>query len=300
MDGSSGVARAVLQRGDTITAADDTCAAVTPLVVIEAAGSRVPLDVRGLREYHELLYFLIGREIKLRYKQTVLGAMWAVLQPLSAMLIFSLFLGRVAGISSGGTTYPLFAYAGLLGWTFFSNAVGNASTSLISSANLVTKVYFPRVLMPVAAVLAGLLDFAIAFVLMIVLMAYNRVPVTWHILMLPVLLGLLTVLGLAVGTWMAALNVKYRDVRYALPFLIQLWMFASPVIYPSSFVPERWRWLLLLNPVAPIIEGFRSALLSTSPFDWRSLALAAAVTAVLALYSARAFARMEESFADVI
>lgn len=283
-----------------MSAADGPRVAGTPLVVIEASASGVPLNVRGLHEYHELLYFLIGRDIKLRYKQTVLGAAWALLQPLSAMLIFTLFLGRVAGISSSGVPYPVFAYAGLLGWTFFSNAVGNASTSLISSANLITKVYFPRALMPAAAVLAGLLDFAIAFVPMIVLMAYYRLPVTWNILMLPVLLGLLTVLGLAVGTWMAAVNVKYRDVRYALPFLIQLWMFASPVIYPSSFVSERWRWLLQLNPVAGIIEGFRSALLGRPPFDWGSLALAAAVTAALALYSARAFARMEEGFADVI
>lgn len=283
-----------------MNAAGNTPAAGTPLVVIEAAGSGIPLNVRGLHEYHELLYFLIGRDIKLRYKQTVLGAAWAVLQPLSAMLIFTFFLGRVAGISSGGTPYPAFAYAGLLPWTFFSNAVSNASTSLISSANLITKVYFPRALMPAAAVLAGLLDFAIAFVLMIALMAYYRLPVTWNILLLPLLLGMLTVLGLAVGMWMAALNVKYRDIRYALPFLIQLWMFASPVIYPSSFVPERWRWVLLLNPATGMIEGFRSALLGRPPVDWGALAVAAGITAAMALYSARAFARLEEGFADVI
>jgi lipopolysaccharide transport system permease protein len=271
-----------------------------PTLVIDAGASRASLGLSALRQYHELLYFLIGRDLKLRYKQTLLGAAWAVLQPLAAMLIFTLFLGRIAGISSGGIPYPVFAYAGLLAWTFFANSVGNASTSLISSANLITKVYFPRALMPTAAVLAGLVDFAIGSVLMIVLMIYYRLPLTQNILMLPLLLGLLTVLGLAVGTWMAALNVKYRDIRYALPFLIQLWMFASPVIYPSSFVPERWRWVLLFNPIAGIVDGFRSALFGHPPFHWESLASGLLVTAVIVVCSVRVFAGMEEEFADVI
>lgn len=213
-----------------------------PHLVIEPSRSWVGLDLRALWQYRELLYFLTVRDIKLRYRQTFLGAAWAVLQPLSAMLVFSLFLGKVAGLAPRGLPYPLFAFVGLVPWMFFSNAVSSASNSLISGSNLITKVYFPRVIIPAAAVLAGLVDFAVAFLALLVLLVYYDVALTGSALLVPFLLGLLVLLAAGVGTWMAGLNVKYRDVRYALPFIVQLWMFASPIVYPASFVPERWQW----------------------------------------------------------
>ncbi len=197
--------------------------------------------------------------MKVRYKQTVLGAAWAVIQPLFAMLIFAFFFGRLAKMPSDGLPYPLFAYAGLLPWTFFSNALASSGNSLISNANLITKVYFPRVIIPCAAVAANLVDFAVAFVILVFLMAYYGVVPTINIALLPLLVLLTTLLALGVGMWMSALNVKYRDIRYALPLLIQLWMFASPIIYPASLMPRGWRWALAPNPMTGIIEGYRSA-----------------------------------------
>lgn len=270
-----------------------------PLVVIEPSKSWVALNVRDLWDYRELLYFLTWRDVKVRYKQTALGAAWAILQPLLTMLIFTLFFGRLAGIPSDGVPYPLFAYAGLLPWTFFSNAVTNSGNSLVGSANLITKVYFPRMIIPAGAVLAGLVDLAIAFVILIVLMAYYDVAITLNLIMLPALVGLITLLAMSVGMWMSALNVKYRDIRYALPFLTQLWMFASPIIYPLSLVPEKWRWLFALNPLTGIIEGFRSSLFGRD-FNWMSLSISAAFTLALLVYSSYSFKRMEKSFADIV
>lgn len=269
-----------------------------PLVSIGPGKNWVSLNLRDLWMYRDLLYFLIWRDVKVRYKQTVLGVAWAVMQPLFTMLIFTLIFGRLAGMKSDGIPYPLFAYAGLMSWTFFANAVTNSGNSLVGSANLITKVYFPRLLIPAAAVIAGLVDFAIAFVLLAVLMLYYKVGVTWHILMLPVLMLLTTLLATGVGMWASALNVKYRDIRYALPFIIQLWFFASPIIYPASIF-QRWRWVLALNPMAGLIEGYRAALFGR-PFDWVMLALSAALTLALLTYAAFTFKRMEKSFADII
>lgn len=271
----------------------------SPLVTIEASDSWVALDLRGLWTYRELLYFLTLRDVKVRYKQTLMGAAWAILQPLFAMLIFTLFFGKLARIPSDGIPYPLFAYAGLLPWTFFSNAINNSGNSLIASTNLITKVYFPRMIIPGAAVGAGLVDLAIAFLVLIGLMVYYGVGFSWAMLMLPVLVLLAAVLALGVGMWLSALNVKYRDVRHALPFLIQLWMFLSPVIFPSSLVPQKWRWLFLLNPLTGIIEGFRSALFGR-PFHWAALGISLAITIIVLIYSAYAFRRMERHFADLI
>ena len=270
-----------------------------PLVVLSPPRRWTFLNLGELRGYHELLYFLIVRDVKLRYQQMALGVAWALLQPLASMLIFTLFLGRLGGVMSTEVAYPLFAYAGLLLSSFFSNAVSSASTSLIATPNLVTKVYFPRLITPAAAVFATLVDFAIGFPLLLALMAYYGVAVTWGLLAVPVVLILLTLLALAVGTWMAGVNVKYRDVRYALPFVIQLWMFASPIIYPATLVPERWRWALRLNPVAALVEAFRAALFGGT-FPWGALAGALAVTLVVAAIALLAFAKLEDSFSDVI
>jgi lipopolysaccharide transport system permease protein len=270
-----------------------------PLVVIEPRKPWAALDLKETWAYRELLYFLVWRDVKVRYKQTALGAAWAIIQPLFTMLIFTIFFGRLAGVPSDNVPYPLFAYAGLLPWTFFANAITNSGNSLISSANLITKVYFPRMLIPAAAVGAGLVDFAIAFLILIPLMIYYHAAITWNVLLLPLVVLMTTLLALAVGMWLSALNVKYRDVRFALPFLIQLWMFVSPVIYPASFLPQQWRWILWLNPMTGIIEGYRSSLFG-KPFNWTALAASAAITLALLIYSSYAFRRMEKSFADIV
>ncbi len=269
------------------------------MILIDAEETDFGLHLRELWAYRELLYFLTWRDIKIRYKQTLLGATWAIIQPLFAMLLFTLFFGKLAGIPSDGVAYPLFAYAGLLPWTFFANAVTNSGNSLIGNTNLITKVYFPRVIIPAAAVGAGLLDFAIAFVLLIPLFIYYEIELTWSLLMLPVFLVLATLLALGVGMLMSALNVRYRDVRYALPFLIQLWLFASPVIYPSSIMPERWRWVLLLNPMTGIIEGFRESLFGKI-FDWPAIIASTVMTLFIVTVSTFVFRRVEDTFADIV
>lgn len=270
-----------------------------PLILIEAESRPVLFDLRQLWVYRELLYFLIWRDIKIRYKQTVLGAGWAIIQPLFAMLLFTLFFGRLARIPSDGVPYPLFAYAGLLPWTFFANALTSSGNSLVGSSSLITKVYFPRVIIPGAAVLAGLLDFVIAFLLLIPMLIYYRIAVTWNLLLLPLFICLATFLALGVGMWLSALNVKYRDIRYALPFLIQLWLFASPVIYPTSIMPERWRWVLALNPMTGIIEGFRASLFG-GKLDALPTLTSAALTIAILIVSFVAFQRVEDSFADIV
>ena len=270
-----------------------------PLVVIQPSRKWSLLNLTDIWAYRELLFFLTWRDVKVRYKQTALGAAWAILQPLFMMLIFTIFFGRLAGVGSAGIPYPLFALGGLVPWTFFSNAITASGNSLVGSAHLITKVYFPRLIVPAAAMLAGLVDFLLAFLLLCLLMVYYRVTITVQILFLPVLVLLTALFSLGVGTWMSALNVKYRDVRFALPFLIQLWLFVSSVILPSSSVPSKWRWLLLLNPMSAIIEGYRSALFGL-PFDWPALSVAAVLTLLVLLYAIYAFTRVERSFADII
>jgi lipopolysaccharide transport system permease protein len=257
------------------------------------------LQWRELWAHRELLYFLVWRDVKVRYKQTVLGVAWAVLQPLFMMLVFTLFFARVAGVTVGKTPYPLFAFAGLVPWTFFANAVTTASSSLVGNAHLVTKVYFPRLLVPVASVGAGLVDFGLSFALLAVVLLYYRPGLTWNIVALPGLMLLCTLFALAVGTWLAGLNVKYRDVRFVLPFVIQLWLFLSSVILPSAAVPARWRWLLTLNPMSAVTEGFRSSLLGL-PFNWVALGIATAFTLLALLYAVHSFRRVEREFADII
>ena len=269
------------------------------LVTIVPSKSWVALNWRDLWAHRELLYFLTWRDVKVRYKQTLLGAAWAILQPLFMMIVFSLFFGRLASVESNRIPYPLFALAGLVPWTFFANAVTNSGNSLVGSANLITKIYFPRLLVPAGAVAAGLVDLVVAFFPLMAAMIYYRVGLSLNILMLPVLVILTTLFALAVGTWMSALNVKYRDVRFALPFVIQVWLFASSVIVPSKVVPEKWRWLLSLNPMSAIIESYRSALLG-SPFNWQTLGLSTVIILVALVISVYSFRRVEKTFADII
>jgi lipopolysaccharide transport system permease protein len=270
-----------------------------PFVVIQPSKGWVPLDLNDLWRYRDLLYILSERDVKVRYKQTILGALWAIIQPLFTMLIFTLFFGNLAGIASDGIPYPIFAYAGLLPWTFFSNAVTSSGNSLVGNSNLITKVYFPRIIIPMASVVSGLIDFAIAFVLLIFLMFYYQVGLSINILILPFLVILTSLLAIGIGMWFSALNVKYRDIRYALPFLIQLGMFATPIIYPSSLVPEKYRWLMALNPLAGQIEAYRSAFFG-KPFDWLSLGISVVITLAILVYSAYNFKRMEKHFADLV
>ncbi len=270
-----------------------------PLVVIQPSKKWNLLSLKDIWAYRELLFFLTWRDVKVRYKQTALGAAWAILQPLFMMVIFTIFFGRLAGVGSSGIPYPVFALAGLVPWTFFANAITASGNSLVGSAHLITKVYFPRLIVPAAAMLAGLVDFLLAFLLLCILMLYYRVTLTVQILFLPVLVLMTALFSLGVGTWMSALNVKYRDVRFALPFIIQLWLFVSSVILPSSSIPPKWRWLLNLNPMSGIIEGYRSALFGL-PFDWPALSIAAVLTLLVLLYAIFAFSRVERSFADII
>lgn len=269
-----------------------------PVVLIRATNPKVGVDIRHLWNHRELLLFLAWRDIKVRYKQTVLGFAWAVLQPLLTMIIFTLLFGRLAGIRSDGVPYPLFAYAGLLPWLFFSNAVTNSGNSLVLNHSLLTKIYFPRVILPAASVAAGLADFAVAFLVLVALMAWYRVVPGWAIFMLPPLGLLVSSLALGVGMGLSALNVKYRDVRHALPFVVQTWMFLSPVIYPPTILPEQWRWLLALNPMTGIIEGFRAALFPR-PFDWDSLSVSVGITVLCLVSTASYFRRVERTFADI-
>lgn len=273
----------------------------TPLVVIEPSNSWVALNLRDLWAYRELLYFLTWRDIKVRYKQTLLGVAWAIMQPLFTMLVFTLFFGRLAGMDTRteGMPYPLFAFAGLLPWTFFANAITNSGNSLVGSANLITKVYFPRMIIPGAAVTAGLVDLGIGFVLLFGLMIYYQVTLTWALLMLPLMVILTTLLAVGVGMWLSALNVKYRDIRFALPFVIQLWLFVSPVIFPSSILPEKWRWVMALNPLTGIIEGYRSSIFGR-PINWTALGISTLITLVVLVYASYYFRRMEKTFADIV
>jgi homopolymeric O-antigen transport system permease protein len=270
-----------------------------PLVTIESKSSWQVVDLRDVWAHRELLYFLIWRDVKIRYKQTLLGAGWAVIQPLLTMLIFTLIFNRVAGIESNGIPYPIFAYAALLPWTFFANSINHSSNSMVSNSHLITKVYFPRVIIPIAAVGAGLVDFAVAFAMFLLLMIYYRIQITTNLLMLPALLALTTLLAIGVGTWLSAINVKYRDVKFGVPFLVQIWMYLSPIAYPITVVPQRWRLIYSLNPVTGIIEGYRSAFFGT-PFDWTPLGISLAITMIVIGYAAYEFRKLEKGFADII
>lgn len=270
-----------------------------PLVVIEPSNSWAALRLRDLWVYRELLYFLMWRDVKVRYKQTLLGVVWVVIQPLLATVVFTVFLGMLARVPSDDIPYPIFVYVGLLLWNFFSSAVIGSGNSLVGNASLITKVYFPRIIVPIGAVGARLADLAVALVVLIGMMIFYEVVPTWSLLMFPLLIALVALLALGIGLLTSALNVKYRDVGIALPVLIQLWMFSSPIVYPSSLVPEGWRTIYALNPLVGIIEGFRSSFFGLE-FDWAALGFSTAITFILLVYAAFAFRRMESHFADFV
>ena len=271
-----------------------------PATAIRAGRGTMAEQLTLFWSYRELLYFLVWRDAKVRYKQTVLGAAWAILQPFMGMVVFSIFFGRLAGMPSDGQPYPLFAFAALVPWTYFSTAVANSASSLVGNQRLVTHVFFPRLLVPAAAIITPLIDLLIALAMMLVIeTAYYRMLPPLAVLLLPAFILLGAVTALAAGVWLAALNVEYRDVRYVLPFAIQFWMFATPIAYPASLVPERWRPLFGLNPMATVVEGFRWALLGTPPPSAMALVSGLAVVVVLVAGLAY-FRRMEGTFADVL
>lgn len=270
------------------------------VVVIQPSEGWVPLDLKGLWQYRELLYFLCWRDIKVRYKQTVLGAAWAIIQPFFTMVVFSLFFGRLAKIPSDGLPYTVFCYAALVPWTFFANGLSQASDSLVSNSNLIKKVYFPRLVIPIATVLSGIVDFVLAFLVLLGMMFYYGLTPTIHILLLPAFLLLALVTALGVALWLSAMNVQFRDVRYVIPFVIQFWLFATPIAYPSSLLSEPWRTFYGINPMVGVVEGFRWALLGTHA-GLSLMSLVSSITAVVILITGLFyFRRMEKSFADTV
>ncbi len=292
---------------------------------IEASKGWAPLNLGALWRYRELLYFLMWRDIKVRYKQTVFGATWAIIQPVVTMVIFTFVFGRLANVPSDGVPYPIFSYCGLLPWTFFATALSRSSSSLVGNASLISKIYFPRLILPLSSALAGLLDVAIAFVVLLGLMLFYHVPPTATIVALPLFLLLAVAAALAVGLWLSALNVRYRDVGYVVPFLTQIWLYATPIAYPASLIKGNLRLILALNPMAGVVEGFRWAILSGGGFhttrpshalfgvavadptpasapwlDIPTLAISTAITLVALAGGLYYFRRMEQQFADVV
>jgi lipopolysaccharide transport system permease protein len=272
----------------------------SPVIRIEPSHGWVSLKLRELWEYRELLYFLTWRDIKVRYKQTALGAAWAIIQPFFTMVVFSLFFGRLAGIPSDGVPYPIFSFAALVPWTFFATGLNQSANSLVGSADLIKKVYFPRLAVPVATVFSGAVDFALAFIVLLGMMLYYSVIPTINTLWLPLFFLLALVTSLGVGLWLSALNVEFRDVRYTVPFLTQFWMFSTPIAYPSSLLSEPWRTVYGLNPMVGVIEGFRWALLGTDTAPGPIIAVSSLAALAILVGGAFYFRRMEKTFADVV
>ncbi len=271
-----------------------------PEVVIRPQKGWLSFDISGLWKYRELFYFFTWRDIKIRYKQTILGVTWVVLQPVLTMLFFSLIFGRVAGLPSEGIPYPVFVFAALVPWQLFSYTLTQSSSSLVLDQQLVTKIYFPRLVIPVASVMAGLLDFMISFGVLLILLVLYHIPLTWRIIFVPLFTILALATAIAVGLWLSALNVQYRDVRYALPFLTLFWMYATPVAYSSALIPPNWQWLYSLNPMVGVVEGFRWALLGIDALELVYLFLSSVMILLLLLGGLVYFRRMEDQFADVI
>ncbi len=269
-------------------------------IVIEPRKGWAPVDFGELWKFRELLYFLAWRDIKVKYKQTALGVVWAVLQPVLAMLVFSLVFGRFASMPSDGVPYPVFVLTGLLLWNYFAAVLSQSTTSLVAGANLVSKVYFPRLIIPASSAIAALIDFVIGFAVLVAMMLWYGAAFGAGMLLAPVIIAVVLLNAVGFGVWLSALNVRYRDVQYAVPFLIQIWMFASPVIYPVSLLGEKWSWLLYLNPMSGAIEAMRPAMLGGRPVPWEGLAVSAAIGIIVFLAGVFYFRRVERYFADVI
>ena len=271
-----------------------------PVVRIEPSRGWVSLRLHELWEFHELLYFLAWRDIKVRYKQTALGVAWAIIQPFFTMVIFSIFFGKLGRIPSDGVPYPIFAYAALVPWTFFAHGLNHSSNSLVSGAQLIKKVYFPRLIVPIAAVLSGVIDFILAFIVLLGMMLYYGMVPTSNVVWLPAFLLLALTTSLGVGLWLSTLNVEYRDVRHAVPFITQFWLFATPIAYPSTLLSEPWRTLYGLNPMVGVVEGFRWALLGTDTGPGAMILVSCLMALAILITGAFYFRRMEKTFADVV
>lgn len=271
-----------------------------PITIIKPSRSWVLPQIRDVWEYRELLYFLVWRDLKVRYKQTVLGVLWAVIQPFFLMVIFSIFFGRLAKIPSEGIPYPIFAYAALLPWSYFAQSLNACSESLVGNSHLITKVYFPRFIIPVSSILSGLVNFAISFSILLAMMFYYHLIPTSSVLLLPLFIVIAMATALGAGLWFSALNVQYRDIRYAISFLVQFWFFATPVVYPSSLVPRMWRFFYALNPMVGVVEGFRGALVGKGQLDWPMFMVSITVVVFLVITGTLYFRRMEKRFADIV
>lgn len=273
---------------------------MTEITIIQAKKGWVPIDFKELWRYRELLYFLTWRDILIRYKQTALGIAWAVIQPVLTMVIFSLVFGRFGKLPTGGVPYPIFSFVALLPWNLFASALTKATNSVVSSSNLVKKIYFPRLLIPISSTLSPLVDFLISLMVLVAMMLYYRVPLAWPILLLPVLIIMALVIALGVGLWFATLNVKYRDIGHAIPFFIQAWMFASPVAYSINLIPERWQTLYALNPMVGVINGFRWVLLGHGEIPANTMLVSSLVGLLILVTGMFYYQRMERKFADVV
>jgi homopolymeric O-antigen transport system permease protein len=251
-------------------------------------------------QYRELFFFLVWRNIKVRYKQTLLGASWAIIQPFCTMVVFTIFFGKMAKMPSDGVPYPIFSYAALLPWTYFSQSLNQTGNSLVASKNLITKIYFPRLIIPASFALSGLVDFCLASVILLGMMVYYNMPFNWGIVFIPILILPLSLLSMGVGMFFSSLNVKYRDIKHALPFIVQMWLFITPVIYPTSIIPERFRFLVALNPAAGIIETFRAIFLPTRDIDWQLLSISLIATIIIFFIGLTYFRKTEKVFADII
>ena len=271
-----------------------------PFLRIEPSHGWKNLGLHELWEYRELLYFLVLRDIKVKYKQTVIGAGWAVIQPLFTMVVFSVIFGRLANLPSDGVPYPIFSFAGLVPWVFFSNGLTQSSGSLVGGGGLIKRIYFPRLIVPIAGVLSGIVDFFLSFLILLGMMAYFGIVPTVAVIWLPFLLLLAIVTSLGVGLWLSAMNVQFRDIRYAVGFIVQIWLYATPIAYPSSMIPAQWRALQGLNPMAGVVEGFRWALLGTETAPGSMLMISVPAALVLLISGALYFRRMEKNFADVV
>lgn len=270
-----------------------------PVVANDAKAASAAFNLRDILAYRELLYFLAWRDIKVRYKQTAMGAAWAIIQPLFIMIVFAVFFGIFIGVPTEGMPFTLFFYCALVPWTFFSASLTLSSSSLINNSNLITKIYFPRVIVPISTVAAGLIDLLITVVILFGMLLAYRVGFSWRILMLPAMLVLTVLLATAIGIWLSALTVKYRDIRHALPFVLQIWMYVTPIVYPLSIVTEKWRKLMYINPLTGIVEGVRSAAVGKE-FNWNAIACSVIITALVFIAAVSAFRRIEKSFADLI